>query len=426
MTPPEILESEIERLLEKTRQFRKSTEYNSFFEILAFIKQSRYLAPYNALLVRQQRPNATFVLSEDRWWRKYSRRLRQGVQPIVIMKTFGPVEFVYDIKDIERIEEAPVPGYKPNLPTEEVCRALFPTEGDLRGIEGLFEALVSACRRLRLQFEEFPLDISLAGRVRVKDARFLTPRKEVKPESRLINYILQVNSVHPQEIRFAALVHELAHVFCGHLDEFQDQPFERKELEYREFEAEAVSYLFCYRHGFRPKSEQYLASFLIEGKTPSVASFGPIIDALKKIEDMLKPVEMQVAPTKFKISIGGYTGSSYCLELRDETLIYTECEWGYEPVRTLEIKPASKDWRDFWLTCQIVGVWSWHMRYEKVDVCDGTEWEVVIAVEDNQIATSGSNAFPGENDFPDNSGYPKPFKKFLNSVRKLTGGLPFQ
>jgi hypothetical protein len=83
---------------------------------------------------------------------------------------------------------------------------------------------------------------------------------------------MQVNSTHPLEIRFAAMVHELAHIFCGHMNEFGNNCFKRKDLHEKEFEAEAVSYLFCYRHGFLPKSEQYLATYLIEGHEPSVAS----------------------------------------------------------------------------------------------------------------------------------------------------------
>lgn len=427
MLPYEILQSEIETLLENTRQFRQSGECATFFETLAFIKQSRYLAPYNALLVMQQQPDSTFVLSEDRWQRLFNRTLRHGVQPIVVMKIFGPVEFVYDIKSIEKIEENPIHGYQPNLPTEEICRRLFPVEGDLRGIKGLYDEMVRTSRKLGLIFEERPLEVNHAGQVRLKDTRYLTPRKEVGPASRLTNYIMQVNSTHPPEIRFAAMVHELAHIFCGHQDEFQDRPFKRKERDEREFEAEAVSYLFCYRHGFRPKSEQYLAGYLTEGLTPSVAGFGPIIDALKKIEDMLKPIEVQTAPSKFKVSIGGYTGSSYRLELLDGTLIYKECGYAYEPVRTIEVNVTPKKWGNYWLACDKVGLWNWQPSYTDTgaELCDGTGWEVEIIVEDREITTFGSNAFPGGDEFPEDCDYPPPFKKFLNAVRMLAGGLPF-
>jgi hypothetical protein len=78
----------------------------------------------------QQRPGATLVLSEKYWEDKYKRKLREGAHPIVIMKIFGPVEFVYDIKDIDGINDDPISGYAPNLPTEEVCRRLYPVEGN--------------------------------------------------------------------------------------------------------------------------------------------------------------------------------------------------------------------------------------------------------------------------------------------------------
>jgi len=47
-----ILIFELEKLLKKTKEFKNSTD---FFERLVFIKQSRYLAPYNAFLAMQQR-----------------------------------------------------------------------------------------------------------------------------------------------------------------------------------------------------------------------------------------------------------------------------------------------------------------------------------------------------------------------------------
>lgn len=78
----EILVSEIERLLEKTKEYKQSSAAANFFETLVFIKQSHYLAPYNALLVMQQRPDATFVLPASQWQKRYGRVLRQGVQPI--------------------------------------------------------------------------------------------------------------------------------------------------------------------------------------------------------------------------------------------------------------------------------------------------------------------------------------------------------
>lgn len=81
---------------------------------------------------------------------------------------------------------------------------------------------------------------------------------------------------------------------------------------------------------------------------------------------------------------------------------------------------------DFWLSCDNVGLWSWQKKYEATELCDGTGWEVEITVEDQEIATYGSNAYPGDDEFPDYSHYPKPFKKFLNAVHKLAGGLPFE
>lgn len=422
--PDAILVSEIEGLLENTRNFPQSAAGRRFFETLVFIKQSRYLAPFNALLVKQQRPDATFVLSREKWHQNHGRKPRSGVQPIVVMIPFGPVDFVYDIKDLEGIDAKPLHGCLPNLPTEEICRRLFPSTSPPPSLECLLDELVSNSRRQGLSFDEVPLPIQLAGRVRVKDCQRLQ-KKEVKPENRLVNYVMEINRNHPTEVRFAALAHELGHVYCEHLNEFDLPGFQHKSKDEVEFEAEAVAYLFCYRHGFRPQSEQYLAGYLKEGREPSVASFGVIINALKKIEDLLKPAEFSAMPRLLEISIGGFTGKSYSLTLNDNVLIYEECAPGYQPLRTVEVRPTPNQWASFWKSCHQVRVFGWEDSYDNDDVVDGDHWTVRIHLADRGVDSRGSNNYPGGNDHSDSEGYPPPFRKFLGAVSRLTNGLPF-
>lgn len=429
MTQHETITSEIEQLLEKTHNLRKNGGQHRFFDTLTFIKQSRYLAPYNALLVMQQRPDATFVLSEARWLREFGRIQKPDAHPLVILKNFGPVEFVYDIKDIADIERHPIPGYHPNLPTEEICRRLFPVDGDIRGIKGLFAEMLRTCRNQGLHFEESPLDIHQAGLVRLKEARFRLPITEIKLAGKFHNYIMQVNSTHPLEIRFASLVHELAHIFCGHLNEFNSADFKRKSTEEEEFEAEAVAYLFCYRHGFRPRSEQYLVQDLTEGRDPSIACFDAIIKAYNKIEALFQPEGMTDLPSEFEVSIGGYFGDSYCVRLTGDSLVYEKSSGDiYEPNKpdSVEIRPSAKAWSNFWTSCHKIGVWHWEDSYENFNVVDGTSWHATIKVQDRFISTGGSNAFPGDAEFPDCDDYPPPFKKFLNAIKRLVGDLPFE
>lgn len=433
MSTYKILRSQVEELLEKTRAYRRSSEYATFFETLAFIKQSRYLAPYNALLVMQQRPTATAVLNEGKWRKKFGRRLRPGVQPLIIMKNYGPVEFVYDIGDIEDIERNPINNCHPNLPTEEICRRLFPMEGDLRGVKGLFEEMARTCRRLGLQFEEAPLTINHAGEVRLKAIDYRVPKQEVIAEKQwLANYIMRVNSTHPIEIRFAAMVHELAHIFCGHLNEFGITGFKARTFDEAEFEAEAVAYLFCYRHGFRPKSEQYLAMFLEKGPQPTLAGFDPILKALKRIEDMLKLEEVTEPAVVFEVALDLHGEmTSYRLRLEQNRLVY-EYEGpdnkGDHLLTQEETIPKPKAWGIFWQACHAVGIWGWENSYTNPshDAGKVSDWYVRIILPDREITSQGSNAYPSEEDFPQSkNNYPPPFLQFLKAVRKLVDGRPF-
>ncbi len=426
MSQYEIIKSELEHLLDKTRAYRNTSAYAGFFETLAFIKQSRYLAPYNALLVMQQRTDATLVMSKDTIEKKFKRILRQPVQPIVIMKIFGPVEFVYDVKDIEGIETDPIPGYHPNIPTEEVCRTIFPVDGDLRGIKGLFDAAVRSCRNQGLSFHETPLEINHAGQVRLQPSHLLLDYKQVSGENLFANYIMEINSTHPVEIKFAALVHELAHIFCRHLNEFPEFHFNRKEQHQEEFEAEAVAYLFCYRYGFRPRSEQYLCGYLHEGKEPSVADLEIILKAMHRIEELLKPEAVTGMPQKFSFTlIDHHSQSEYRLILKGKKLLYN-ADTPMDSPRHEVVKPSLQDWDKFWQTCTTIGVWSWEATYSNPHLADEyhVEWSLDMQLGDRQVTATGKNCLPGGEGVRIGKDCPKPFAKLLKGLKALAGKLP--
>ena len=418
-----ILISELEKLLEKSKQFKHSTD---FFERLVFIKQSRYLAPYNAFLAMQQRSNITFVLSEYKWEKQYQRKPRHGVQPIVIMKPFGPVEFVYDIKDTEG--EGLFDNF-PNLPTEEVCRRLYPTDGWTPQLENWYKFVVYNCKRLGLYFSEALLKPTLQGQAILKPKKFRVPSKDIKKKNRLTNYEIEVNQAYPVEAKFGVLIHELAHIFCGHF-ETVSKTQTNKGLSEEEFEAEAVSYLYCYRKDFRPKSEQYLASCLKDGWNPPLAMFETILKALKSIEDLSKdPAEEKgTLPTKLQISIGGYFGPSYHIELKGKTLIYQATSDGSDQANETHISPSAKAWKSFWKTCNNIGIWGWRDRYEATGICDGTGWSLDIEQELRTLHCSGSNAYPDDEPYFEDyvDGYPRPFSRFLKAISRLAGGLTFE
>lgn len=335
--------SELEKLLENVEAFRES---RNFFERLVFVKQSRYLAPYNAFLVTQQKKNATFVLSEDKW-KRMGRFPKQGANPIVIMIPFGPVEFVYDIEDTEG---KPFGDYDPNVPIPSLMKALFPWEGDFTPMKNMYETLCFNGRLAGLFLETRPLDPGHAGQA------FFIERGDTGNKKMLSSFHITVNSNHPEEVRLPTLVHELAHIFCGHLDK---KAFKRMNESEMEFEAEAVAYLFCYRKGFRPKSEYYLVDYLHRGWSPPIGMFDNILKALRKI-DKLSQISHDIIPETCKRLIFYFRsakGPSYSIESNDcKSLVYTYRPGNDKNPLQEKLTPDNKQWASFWKTCGSIGV----------------------------------------------------------------------
>jgi IrrE N-terminal-like domain len=88
-----------------------------------------------------------------------------------------------------------------------------------------------------------------------------------------LRYKLILNSSHSVETKYATLVHELAHLYCGHLGTPNEKWWpDRRDLshEVQEFEAESICYLVCKRLGIENPSEKYLTSLLAKNETGDV------------------------------------------------------------------------------------------------------------------------------------------------------------
>jgi hypothetical protein len=92
------------------------------------------------------------------------------------------------------------------------------------------------------------------------------------------------------EARFATLVHELAHVYCGHLVAPSGVwwPLRRVDYTCREFEAEAVAWIVCARQGIDPGSYRYLEGFLRPGARLPDVSLNQIMVAANHIEGLTR------------------------------------------------------------------------------------------------------------------------------------------
>ncbi|MDO5662544.1 MAG: hypothetical protein Q4G40_07615, partial [Brachybacterium sp.] len=66
-------------------------------ELRSTLRLLPMLGPFNASLVHTQLPGARYVARRSEWWERFGRTLAPGARPLVILRPYGPVDFVYDI-----------------------------------------------------------------------------------------------------------------------------------------------------------------------------------------------------------------------------------------------------------------------------------------------------------------------------------------
>ena len=111
-----------------------------------------------------------------------------------------------------------------------------------------------------------------------------------------LRYELLLNAGLSREAQYATLVHELAHLYCGHLGTPTEKWWpDRSRLNkiVCEFEAESVCYLVCGRVGIDNPSDKYLAGYIEQNRQVPEISLECVMAASGLIEKMgserLKP-----------------------------------------------------------------------------------------------------------------------------------------
>lgn len=278
----------LDDLFSLARQYKSSREY---FELIQFIGRFRFYSPFNAVLIYTQMEGATYVAPPHKWKREYKRRIKTGARPIVILQPKGPVMFVFDVSDTEPEEAAP--------PLPQKVENPFAVRQGKVGSE-LWTTIDNA-KRDGVSVIEKDAGSQSAGSIRVAQ-----PGNELKVLSRVkpmeeyvtvpVRYEMLLNAKHTPESKYATLVHELAHLYCGHLGTPNEKWWpDRRGLsqEVCEFEAESVSYLLCKRLGIASPSDEYLSGYLKANEETPQMSLDCVLKASGLIEQMgrerLKP-----------------------------------------------------------------------------------------------------------------------------------------
>lgn len=271
-------------LFSNVRRYRRSAEARALFEFTAGFPK---LAPLNALLVHIQQPHSRMVATADDWQIKYGRKLKFNARPLIILWPFGPVNFVFDIGDTVATENAldiPEAAINPFQPSGYLPDSVWRTLSDNLPALGI------------LQVQDYFGSQAGGSILRMSGKYYLRKRNQAVK----ILYAIKLKRNAGLLANFCTLLHELGHLYCGHLNSgAYDKRFpDRAELEKREpvekkiikeFEAESVAWLVFRRLGLESPADIYLSSYWRDEdmELPDI-SLNTIFWAAGKIEALCK------------------------------------------------------------------------------------------------------------------------------------------
>jgi hypothetical protein len=259
--PAREVESTIDALFRESTSYRNSA---SFQEMISFMSNFRDYAPYNNMLVKLQNPSCSFFATRKDWRRRFVRRLKEDARPMLILAPMHPVMLVYDLDSTDG----------PPLPQELQQFAKFEGEWDPARLSRTVE---NAETRDLIRIDTVKLSSTNAG--------FATISAGYGGMKMRIGLHDELDAAS----RYGVLLHELAHIYLGHLGGDKEGWWpSRGDLARRamEVEAEAVAHIVSRRAGLKGASSHYVSRYLDGEATLQAISLDLIAKVAGRLEDM--------------------------------------------------------------------------------------------------------------------------------------------
>ena len=210
------------------------------------------------------------------WQKQFKRRPKASARALIILAPMSPVRFVYDIEDTEG-EPVPPVLLKPFTTTDTLSKDVF--EKTIHN--GTFHGIMIREILINRQTHESAIPLT-------DDIRRQYPDLDL--DSRM-NYLILINRERRPEDKYAALVQELARIFCGHRGGdskawWQDR--QQLKTHVKQIEAESVAYLVCRRKGLVSNAAKYLKEYQTQDRELPVLGFNGVLQAASYIEGMGK------------------------------------------------------------------------------------------------------------------------------------------
>lgn len=255
---------------------------DAVMNFLDFAQRMKRLAPYNMLMVFIQRPGARIVASRKEWEAVGQTVLTDAI-PIVVLQPMGPIRYIFEVGDT-------VPPRVLNPFTDPLAAT-----GNFEAL--MLESLIAGLRKARsrgLFVDVVKADLGENYSGSIVHAGIFAPQAETAPlmdsiyncatierdGDGKVHWRIRLNRRLEPAQSYATLVHELGHLFCGHVGSFGDNNPRANEFGWpdrsslptsiKEIEAELVAWHSCDRLGLVTGAPLYLRSHLEEAQSLGV------------------------------------------------------------------------------------------------------------------------------------------------------------
>ena len=269
----------------------------AILEFSAFASRLHRLGPYNIYMVFAQRPGARAIASRADW-KKAGQTVRPDALPILILRPKGPIMQVFELEDTlpQRDKD----------PRQDAFAAVG--EFQAKTLAATIKSLASSPKRnLKVEIALEDLGSNRAGQISKQPSLPLSPKEELQGEPDLQaltrgvspgHWRVKLNRRLTDAEKFATLLHELGHLFCGHVGAFDPRNQkgdeygwpDRSRLPYcaKEVEAELVSWHICERWGLTTGSALYLRPHMERAEADMrQVDLDRVIRAIAKIEQFV-------------------------------------------------------------------------------------------------------------------------------------------
>jgi hypothetical protein len=245
-------------------------------ELLRFIAKFPGYSALNGLMLFKQNPTATYVATARGWKQKFRRQLKFDARPMVILAPMAPIRFVFDIQDTEG-------------------PAIAPGQLQMGGSRSLMLADIYANTRHNCALHGIAVHESETNRGTMDIASRITPalRKQYRsldlPQD--TNYLILLDASQSLEDKYSTLIHELGHIFCGHLGIDRHAWWSERaalNIVVESIEATGTAYLVCQRLKLQAGADQFMTELMQKNLEWPTFSLNAVLQSVGYIEDMGK------------------------------------------------------------------------------------------------------------------------------------------